>query len=182
MLRRVVERVGHVVAGGRRRLRRHARRTLAGRHRTIVVPLLGFEESRRALDLACRLAADRGAHVLLLGPLFVDAELPLDAHMHAEERAIRDELARERALAESYGVAVRSRVVRARRGQLGAAVAEAADEQRATLVVLGALNVARHGFRRPFTRDVWSILGDAPCRVMVVTERQRPVKQLSSVA
>lgn len=166
-------RLVRTVAAGRHSVRRQARRTLAGPHRTIVVPLLGVPESRRALDLACRLAADRHAHVLLLAPLFVDAELPLDAHFHDEEHALHDELARERTLAESYGVSVRGRVVRARRGQLGAAVAGAADEQRATLVVVGAPNDSQRGFRKPFTRDVWSILQDSPCRVMIVAGRGR---------
>jgi nucleotide-binding universal stress UspA family protein len=170
------------VARGRRRVRRHARRTLAVGHRTIVVPLLEPAESRTALDLACRLAADRRAHVLLIAPLFIDAELPLDAHFHLEERVLQDQLAQQRAHAESYGVAVKGRIVRARPGQLGAAVADAADEQRATLVVLGAPNDAQRGFRRAFSRDVWSILQDAPCRVMIVAGQRRPGLQAAQVA
>jgi nucleotide-binding universal stress UspA family protein len=159
------------MAARRRRLRRGARRALARPHRTIVVPLLGSEESEHALDLACRIAADRSSHVLLLAPLFVEAELPLDAHMHDEEEALHEELARTRALAESYGVGVRTRVARARHGQLGAAVADAADEQHATLIVLGAPIESQRGFRQPFSRDVWSVLKDAPCRVMISTGR-----------
>lgn len=157
------------LARRRARLRRRARRALAVRHRTIVVPLLRFEETRHALDLACRIAADRGAHVLLLAPLFVEAELPLNAYFEEEEQLLREELARERALAESYGVAVRTRIVRARHGGLGAPVADAADEQRATLVVLGAPTESKTGFSRPFSRDVWSILQKAPCRVLIAT-------------
>jgi nucleotide-binding universal stress UspA family protein len=153
----------------KRTLHRQARRALAGRHKTIVVPLLRFEETRHALDLACRLASDRGAHVLLLAPLAIDAELPLDAHFRAEERELKEELARERALAESYGIAVRGRIVRARAGALGRAVANAADEERATLVVLGAPVETRRGFHRVFDDDVLSILRDSPCRTMVAT-------------
>ena len=156
----------------RRQLRRGTRRALAKPHRTIVVPLLDSAESEHALDLACRIAADRGSRVLLLAPLFVDAELPVDAHMHEEERALHAELERTRALAESYGVAVRTRIERARHGQLGAAVARAADDQQATLIVLGARADSDRGFRQPFSRDVWSVLKDAPCRVMVSTGRQ----------
>ena len=46
----------------------------------VVVPLLEAEHTRHALDLACRLASDRGSRVLLLAPLYVDWELPLVAH------------------------------------------------------------------------------------------------------
>ena len=64
----------------RRRARRLALRTEAIAYRSIVVPLLEREETEHALDLACRLAADRGARVVLVAPLVVDRELPLNAH------------------------------------------------------------------------------------------------------
>ncbi len=157
----------------RKTLHRRARRALAARHRTLVVPLLRFDETRHALELACTLAVDRGARVLLLAPLYVDAELPLDAHFAEEERTLKQELARERALAEGYGVSVRGRLIRARRGALGRAVAEAVGEEHATLVVVGAPLEQRRGFRRVFDDDVLSILRDSPCRVMVATGRDR---------
>jgi K+-sensing histidine kinase KdpD len=153
----------------RRRFGRFTRRTLARPHRTLVVPLLTGPESEHALALACRIAADRRSRILVLAPLFVEAELPLDAHFHEEEEALRTELARARALVESYGVVARGRIVRVREGQLGRAVAEEADATRASLVVLGAETESKRGFRRPFSRDVWSILNDSPCRVMVAT-------------
>ena len=43
-----------------RRARRFARWTGSIAYRSIVVPLLDREETEHALDLACRLAADRG--------------------------------------------------------------------------------------------------------------------------
>ena len=138
-------------------------------HRTIVVPLLGGEDSEYALDLACRLAAERRARVMLVAPLFVEAELPLDAHFHDEECELHEELARARALVESYGVAARGRIVRVREGQVGRAVADEADATRASLIVVGAETESKRGFHRPFSRDVWSILHDSPCRVMVAT-------------
>jgi nucleotide-binding universal stress UspA family protein len=147
--------------------RRTLHRQLAARHKTFVVPLLRFEETRHALDIACNLAADRGARVLLLAPLYVDAELPLDAHFPEEERELREELARERAIAERYGVNVSGKIVRARRGALGRAVADAVKNQHATLVVVGAPLEQRRGFRHVFDGDVLSIMRDSPARVMV---------------
>ncbi|TML56090.1 MAG: hypothetical protein E6F93_03250 [Actinobacteria bacterium] len=158
----------HALDRGRRRLR-HTTRRLIGLQRMVLVPLLGVEQTRHALDLACRLASDRGSRVLLLAPLYVDWELPLDAHFEQEEAALRIELARERALAESYGVGAHTRIVRARPGELGRGVAEAAAEVRASLIVLGAPVDSQRGFRRPFSRDVWSVLNDAPCPVMIAT-------------
>ena len=153
---------------GRRRITRAAKR-LAGRQRMVVVPLLDPEHTRHALELACRLASERGSRLLLLAPLYVDWELPLDSHFAREEAALRDELAGERALAESYGVAVHGEIVRTRPGELGRGVAEAAVEVKASLIVLGAPAESQRGFRRPFSKDVWSVLNDAPCPVMIAT-------------
>jgi len=157
------------LAGRRKYLARATRRALARPHRTIVVPLGGGPESEHALALACRIAADKRARILILAPLFVEAELPLDAHFHDEECELRKELGRARALVESYGLVARGGIVRVREGQLGRAVADEADATRASLVVLGAETASKRGFRRPFSRDVWSILHDSPCRVMVAT-------------
>lgn len=135
----------------------------------VVVPLLDAKHTRHALDLACRLAADRGSRVLLLAPLHVDWELPLEAHFKREEAALQAELDRERAIAESYGVGAHTQIVRTRPGELGKGVAEAADEVRASLIVVGAPVDSQRGFHRPFSRDVWSVLNDAPCPVLIAT-------------
>ena len=135
----------------------------------VLVPLLDPEHTRHALDLACRLAAERGSRVLLLAPLYVEWELPLDAHFKQEEAALRAELDRERAIAESYGVGTHGQIVRTRPGELGRGVAEAAVEVRASLIVVGAPVESQRGFSRPFSRDVWSVLNDAPCPVLIAT-------------
>ena len=75
-----------------RRARRLARWTGSIAYRSIVVPLLDREETEHALDLACRLAADRGARVILVAPLVVEHELPLDAHMDDTLTGLRERL------------------------------------------------------------------------------------------
>ena len=45
-----------------------------------------------------------GRDVVLIAPLVVDWELPFNAHFRQEETALGEELARERALVESYGI------------------------------------------------------------------------------
>ena len=135
----------------------------------VVVPLLEPTHTRHALELASRLAFERGTRVLLLAPLYVDWELPLDAHFKEEEAALRDELRRERSITESYGVSAHTQIVRTRPGELGRGVAEAAAEVKASLIVVGAAVDSQRGFTRPFSRDVWSVLNDAPCPVMIAT-------------
>jgi nucleotide-binding universal stress UspA family protein len=135
----------------------------------VVVPLLDAEQTRHALDLACRRAAVRGSRVLVVAPRYVDWELPLNAHFQREEAALRVELDREGAIAESYGVGAHGQIVRTRPGELGRGVAEAAVEVRASLIVVGAPVESQRGFRRPFSRDVWSVLNDAPCPVLIAT-------------
>jgi nucleotide-binding universal stress UspA family protein len=153
----------------RRRARRLALRTEAVAYRTIVVPLLEREETEHALDLACRLAADRGARIVLVAPLVVERELPLNAHFNGELIGLKERLDSAAAVASSYGVGVRREIVRARPGSFGKEVARVAAERRAELVVVGAPVESRRGFHHPFPRDVLLLLRNAPCRVMIAT-------------
>jgi hypothetical protein len=142
---------------------------LGRHHETIVVPLLEEESTRRAFDVACRLGADHDSRLLLIAPLFVELELPIDAHFEEEEAALLSELRLEQSVAEERGVQSEGRIVRARHGELGVGVAGAAQDANASLVVVGAAIAPRRGFRRPFSRDVWSVLQDAPCPVLLAT-------------
>jgi nucleotide-binding universal stress UspA family protein len=152
-----------------RRARRFALRTQAVAYRTIVVPLLEQEETEHALDLACRLAADRGARIVLVAPAILDRELPLNAHLDGTLAELKERLELSTAVASSYGVGVRREIVRTRPGSFGEAIARVAAERRAELVVVGAPVGSRRGFRRPFPRDVLLLARDAPCRVMIAT-------------
>ena len=151
----------------RQRIRRFARRTQSIGYRHVVVPLLGRAETEHALDLACRLASDRGAWVVLVAPLVVEQELPLDAHFDLTQ--LRESLDHAAAIADSYGVGVRRVIVRTREGALGEQIAEIADDHRAELVVVGAPVESRRGFRRAFPPDVLAIVRESPCRVMIST-------------
>jgi nucleotide-binding universal stress UspA family protein len=108
---------------------------------------------------------------VLIAPLVVDWELPFNAHFRQEETALGEELARERDLVESYGISVRRRIVRARPGEIGRAVAGVARDTHASLIVVGATTASTRRSRRPFSQDVWSVLHDAPCPVMIAARR-----------
>jgi basic amino acid/polyamine antiporter, APA family len=152
-----------------RRARGFALRAHAIAYRSIVVPLLEREETEHALDLACRLAADRGARIVLVAPAVLERELPLDAHLDGMLTELKERLESASAVAASYGVSVRREIVRTRPGSFGEDVARVAAERRAELVVVGAPVESRRGFRRAFPREVLLLLRDAPCRVMVAT-------------
>jgi nucleotide-binding universal stress UspA family protein len=155
--------------GLRRHARRFALRTQAVAYRTIVVPLLEQEETAHALDLACRLAADRRAQIVLVAPAVLERELPLNAHLDGALTELKTRFESATAVASSYGVGVRRQIVRTRPGCVGEAVAQVAAERRAELVVVGAPVESRRGFRRAFPRDVLLLARDAPCRVMIAT-------------
>ena len=152
-----------------RRARRLARWTGSIAYRSIVVPLLDREETEHALDLACRLAADRGARIVLVAPPVLERELPLDAHLDGQLVSLKERIESATAVATSYGVAVRHEIVRTRPGSLGEEVARVATERRAELVVVGAPVESRRGFHRAFPREILLLLRDAPCRVMIAT-------------
>jgi nucleotide-binding universal stress UspA family protein len=136
-------------------------------HRKIVVPLLGRDETEHALVLACRLAVDRNARVLLLAPLQVEAGLPLDARFDEQEEELKDRLGRVRAYAESYGIRADTRIVRTR--NFGLDVAEEAEREDADLIVVSAPIQSRRGFDAAFPEVVMRILRHARCQVLIDT-------------
>jgi nucleotide-binding universal stress UspA family protein len=137
-------------------------------YRTIVVPLLGHDESEHAVSLACRLAADRNARVLFLAPLEVPAELPLDARFdEEEEERLKEWLGRVRAHAESYGIAAGTHILRTR--NFGLDVADEAERVDADLIVVGTPICSRQGFAHTFPETVERILRHASARVLIAT-------------
>jgi nucleotide-binding universal stress UspA family protein len=161
-----------------RRARRFARRATLIGYRNVVVPLLHRDETEYALDLACKLAADRRAHVLLVAPLLVSQELPLNAHFPADVAELRNRLDRAAATADSYGIGAKRRIIRTRERALGLDLAEWAHDHRAELIVVGAPVESRRGFRHPFPPEILSLVREAPCRVMIATSPiiARPVR------
>ena len=87
---------------------------LALEYRRIVVPIVPGQPSDDALDVACSLAAERGARIVALTVLEVPLELPLDAPLPEEERIANDELDEAVAIGDTYGVRVMGRLVRGR--------------------------------------------------------------------
>lgn len=147
------------VQGGRRGSTAH------GYHR-LLVPLVDNAESERAIELACRLASDTGASIVALVVIEVPALLPLDAHMLEEEAVAHGLLERAGATADSFGIGLTPKIVRAR--EASTEIVRIARDKRAELVVMGAARRSNASLAAPiFGPTVKHVLEFAPCRVML---------------
>ena len=138
-------------------------------YRTIVVPVTRSPESEEALVAAARLAADRGARIVVVHVLEIPLELALDTGLGPGEAAAEDLLDDAQALVESYGVRTVTRLLRARRA--GPAIVEEARRRNAELVILGAPR-RRLGRQALFGGTVDYVLRESPCRVLVTAGKR----------
>jgi basic amino acid/polyamine antiporter, APA family len=136
-------------------------------YRKLLVPLLDNPESVRAVEVACRLAAEHHASITAVTVIEVPSLLPLDAHMKEEEADARRLQGRAMAIADAYGVTLVPRTVRARKA--ATAILEELKRNDAELVVIGATRKIRADKRTTaFGRNVQDVLVKAPCRVLLV--------------
>jgi nucleotide-binding universal stress UspA family protein len=130
--------------------------------RNLLVPIADNPESERAMDVACRLATDRGATITVVNVVEVPAVLPLAAHMTEEEAAAHRLLERAAAVAATYGVVALPRILHGR--DAGELIVAYAAERHFEMIVLGAPRKRR----RPFGSTVEHVLRKADCRVMLI--------------
>jgi basic amino acid/polyamine antiporter, APA family len=139
---------------------------LALEYRRIVVPIVPGRPSDDALDLACRLAAERRASIIALSVIEVPLELPLDIELPDEERRANDELDEAIAVGDTYGVKVVGRLVRGRNASTE--IVREAGRRGAEIIVLGSPRKSLVDRRRGvFGTTVDRVLRRAPCRVMI---------------
>jgi len=143
---------------------------LALEYRRIVVPIVPGRPSDDALDVACRLAAERGARVVALTVLEVPLDMPLDTALPDDERIANAELDEAIAIGETYGVRVVGRLVRGRSASIE--IVREAARREAEIIVLGSPRKDLVGRRRGvFGSTVDRVMRNAPCRVMVTASR-----------
>ena len=147
--------------------RRRARRSCSGRRSRSSTATSSCRSSpgpsgQEAIDLAARLAAERGATIVALRVVVVPLDLPIDAELPEEEERADRLLDDARNQAELYGVRMIERLVRSRNA--GRAIVEEAERRQSEIVVLGAPRAERKQIFGP-TADY--VLKHAPCRVMV---------------
>ena len=140
-------------------------------YRQILVPLADDATSEAAVDLACRLAADKGATIRVLTVVEVPELLPLDAHMSEEELAAHALLQRAHAIADLYGVRIVADTLRAR--EAASVITEAARTDGSDLIVVGHASRERKGQNATrIGRTADYVLKHASCRVMLVRSSQ----------
>ena len=143
---------------------------LALEYRRLLVPVVAGQPSDEALDVACSLAAERGARIVALNVLEVPLGRPLDDDLDELEDAANDELDEAIAIGDSYGVRVLDRLVRAR--SAGPAIVEEAERRGTEIIVIGTpRKLLTRSQRAVFGRTVDYVLRHAPCRVMVAASR-----------
>ena len=120
------------------------------------------------MEVAARLASERRARIVAITVLEVPLHLPLDAELPEAESRADAVLDEARAIGDSYGVDVVTRIVRGRRA--GRAIVDEAMRRNAEIVVMGAPRRERRG-KAIFGETVDFVLKHAPCRVMVAAAR-----------
>ena len=139
---------------------------LALEYRNLLVPVIPGQPSDAAMDVACRLAAERRARIVALSVLEVPLDRTLSDRFPELEVTANGELDEAAAIGDSYGVRVVTRLDRAYAA--GPAIVAEADARNAEIIVLGSPR--RHltaGQSAVFGRTVDYVLKHASCRVLV---------------
>ena len=111
-------------------------RVTALQYRRLLVPVVDGYESSEAMNLASRLAAERRATIEAVHAIEIPLELPIDAKLPAAEDRANAILDEARAIGDSYGLDVATRVLRGR--SAGRAIVDAAARRNSEIVVMGA--------------------------------------------
>jgi APA family basic amino acid/polyamine antiporter len=139
---------------------------LALEYRRLLVPITPGQPSDDAMDVACRIAAERGARIVALSVVEVPLEQQLaDVSPDLEARANR-ELDEAVAIGDSYGVRVVGRLERAR--SAAKAIVAEAEARDSEIIVIGSPRRRLTGSQAAvFGKTVDYVLKHASCRVLV---------------
>jgi len=134
------------------------------------VPTVAGGPSDAAMDMACRLAAERRARIVALNVLEVPLDSALTDRFPELEAQANGELDRAVAIGDSYGVRVLTRLERAHAA--GPAIVAEADARNAEIIVLGSPRTRLTARQAAvFGKTVDYVLKHASCRVLVTAAR-----------
>ena len=140
----------------------------------IVVPVFAKANVATAINVACRLAAERRSRIAIVAPLEVPLGFPIGARL-PEEESLGYLLDYAEAIADSYGIRSLSRLVRTR--SASNAIVSEARHHHAEIIVLPANRPPsrRQSRRMPLDGTTELVLRRAPCRVLLaVTPSDAP--------
>jgi len=129
--------------------------------------LVAFDGSRYhpdALATAAKLAARRRRGIHVLVTVIVPASSPIDAHLPELEMGARGIIEQARI---QGGRRVTGHVERVRAGQAGRTIVKAAQDMRATAIVMP---LTRRGGSSLFGKTLETVLANRPCRVIIESE------------
>ena len=129
----------------------------------ILVPFDGSAAGEYALDVACAMAAIDGDEVCAIYVIRVPPQLPISAHLPAEDARAEQLSERAHAIADRYQAALATMTVQAR--HLGPAIVEAAQE--CACIFVGQRARRRSVRRWLGSRTLRYIVAHAPCQVLV---------------
>jgi len=139
---------------------------LALEYRRLLVPVIGGHPSDAAMDLACRLATERGSRIVAFSVLEVPLDRPLTDELPELAREANRELDQAAAVGDSYGVRVQTRIERAH--SAGKAIVDEAGSRSSEIIVLGSPRRSLTATQAAvFGKTVDYVLKHAPCRVLV---------------
>jgi nucleotide-binding universal stress UspA family protein len=131
--------------------------------RLILVPTTGAPHSQRGVELACRLAQEQQAAILLVYVIEVPRTLPLGAPLEQTEREAREALEIGRQVVTLHNLPARTIVQRARTA--GDGIIAAVKDHRADVIVTG-LGPSRDHSHAGWGRTADALLHRAPCEVI----------------
>lgn len=130
----------------------------------IIVPLLESAVSMQAVDLACQLASERKAKIILVYVIEVPYTLGLDVPLPGAEDRARRLLLQGASIAEERGLQTESRILRNRTAE--EAILELSRETGVEAIVVGMGTASWWSFSQ-MGRTVSGLFQHAPCQVVI---------------
>jgi APA family basic amino acid/polyamine antiporter len=140
-------------------------------YRQILVPVFADADVATAMNTACQLAAERRSRITVVAPLEVPLGSSIGSRLPEEEERLDDLLDGAEAIASSYGISARPRLLRTR--SAAEAIVAEAHHHHAEIIVLPTSRPTfrRQSRRMPLDRTTELVLRRAPCRVLLAVER-----------
>lgn len=128
----------------------------------VLIPTLGGKDTE-SVQIACRVAREHGAELVVLYVIEIPEALPLETFLVDPLQRGDEALARAEAIGREVGITTRPKLLQARAA--GPTICEVAKEEQCDLIILGAPKRPGPGFS--LGRTVETVLRHAPCHVWV---------------
>jgi len=130
----------------------------------ILVPVIGVEADKEAVQLACRLVKKGKGKIYAVYVTTIKRSLPLDAEIESEIKKAEGILDHIEIFAEEQDYEIETDLIQAR--EAGPAIVDEAVERKIDLLIMG-VSYKRHFGQFSLGNVVPYVLKHAPCRVML---------------